>query len=959
MLWGFYRFKKVTADGLVTFLLLAGLPSTAVAAENCAGWNTSEFFESATVALVTACVSAGADVNEQNQYGLTPLQHAAGLDDPAVAEVLLAAGADVHARNVGGNPPLHVAALNYNRSVIELLLASGADVGQRTRSGKTPLQFAARSADNPAAVEILLEAGADVHARDSNGFTPLHEAARHGNPKVIEILLAAGANIDVRSDSGTTPLYWAAWGNENSAVIDTLVRAGADPMAREKDAETVLHAAAESNANPAVINALLAVGADVNARDREGVTPLRKALLADAPQAVVDALLAAGPDLIGDRMVLHAAVARDNPELARALIEAGASVAEWSEAAGLPVHSAWLPMTPLHEAAREGAVAVLEVLLEAGADVHASDGVGTALHFARTAEVAEILLAAGADVNARQADGETPLHTTGRWNLGVLEVLLAAGADVDPRDSDGRTPLMRAALVSKIAVIEALLAAGADANSTDEEGWTLLHSAVRGRKNVTVIKSLLAAGADLHARNADGQTPLWVAAKYNENPAVFEVLLAAGADMHVVDNHGWTLLHAAAANEHPTIVHQLLTAGADTNARDQHGETPLHQAASYSGWVEYDSDPTMTKPAWPSHSSPAVIEVLLAAGANVHARDNFGRTPLHGAARLNRNAAVVETLLAAGADVAARNKAGVTPPELTARYTFYREVHEMLQPTPGPAAPRVVEGDGAGVEAVRDCPICPELVVVPGAAFWMGMPDRPGPRGIITIQGIDAERHIVAVASFALSRYEVTRGQFTAFVAATGHDVEGGCVGTSMGTWLDKSWQSNDHPVVCVSWDDAQAYVRWLSEETGRVYRLPTEAEWEYAARAGTGTQWFWGDQEADRCGFANGGGDLDCNDGTTETAPVGSFGANAFGLHDMAGNVWEWVEDCWHGSYEGAPRDGAAWVRGGDCGRRVVRGGSWLSVPGLLASGHRQGSDASYRSVNRGFRVARSLVVP
>ena len=266
-----------------------------------------------------------------------------------------------------------------------------------------------------------------------------------------------------------------------------------------------------------------------------------------------------------------------------------------------------------------------------------------------------------------------------------------------------------------------------------------------------------------------------------------------------------------------------------------------------------------------------------------------------------------------------------------------------------PASRPAASDAPADVATFRDCPSCPEMVVIPAGTFRMGC-----------VSGSDAcysdERpvHQVEIASFALSRHEVTRGQFSAFVAATGHDTPGGCVGFRSGSWRDQSGQRDDHPVVCVNWNDAQAYVRWLGRETGERYRLPSESEWEYGARAGTMTAWYWGDRAQDQCQYAN-ASDSGCDDGWERTAPVGSFRANGFGLHDMAGNVWEWVEDCWHDDYGGAPRDGSAWSRGGDCGRRVLRGGSWSNDPRFLRSADRYRYDAENRYSDFGFRVART----
>ena len=158
--------------------------------------------------------------------------------------------------------------------------------------------------------------------------------------------------------------------------------------------------------------------------------------------------------------------------------------------------------------------------------------------------------------------------------------------------------------------------------------------------------------------------------------------------------------------------------------------------------------------------------------------------------------------------------------------------------------------------------------------------------------------------------------------------------------------------MINVGWDDAQLYVQWLSEQTGHAYRLPTEAEWEYAARAGTTTAYSWGNDIGRNLANCDGCGSQWDED---RTAPVGSFPANAFGLHDMHGNVWEWVLDCWNDTYSGAPTDGSAWLSG-NCGRRVLRGGSWVSYPRNLRSAYRDWYPPGIRNYIIGFRVARTL---
>ena len=213
----------------------------------------------------------------------------------------------------------------------------------------------------------------------------------------------------------------------------------------------------------------------------------------------------------------------------------------------------------------------------------------------------------------------------------------------------------------------------------------------------------------------------------------------------------------------------------------------------------------------------------------------------------------------------------------------------------------------------RDCNVCPEMVVVPAGSFTMGSPfseedrfDDEGPPRRVTIS-----------EPFAVGRYEVTFAEWDACVAA------GGCNGYRPD---DRGWSRGQRPAINVNWDDAQAYVAWLSRETGERYRLLSEAEWEYATRAETQTRYHWGDSVVRNRANCDGCGSRLDND---RTAPVGSFPANGFRLHDMHGNVWEWVEDCWHGSYDGAPSEGSAWTRGA-----IVHGAFFAAVPGSMGRG-------------------------
>ena len=260
--------------------------------------------------------------------------------------------------------------------------------------------------------------------------------------------------------------------------------------------------------------------------------------------------------------------------------------------------------------------------------------------------------------------------------------------------------------------------------------------------------------------------------------------------------------------------------------------------------------------------------------------------------------------------------------------------------------------------------------------YFMAGPIPPAPS---EAQRDDSEGpvHDVHVTSFAIGRFEVTRGEYLAFINETGYHNAGSCwVDNGTGEFAamtSKDWrdpnidQTNRHPVVCINWNDAQAYVDWLSRITKADYRLPSEAEWEYAARGGTTTARFWGETPTEACSAANvhdGMSKLengfawpqhDCDDGYAKTAPAGSFRPNDFGIYDILGNVWEMLEDCWHGSYDGAATDGNAWTTG-DCSKVVNRGGSWSSASDQVRSSERSWSASVGRSAILGLRVARTL---
>lgn len=267
----------------------------------------------------------------------------------------------------------------------------------------------------------------------------------------------------------------------------------------------------------------------------------------------------------------------------------------------------------------------------------------------------------------------------------------------------------------------------------------------------------------------------------------------------------------------------------------------------------------------------------------------------------------------------------------------------------GAAPESAAQGGEMSGESFRDRPDGPEMIALPGGEFVMGSPEDE-----IGRDEDEGPQRVVRIAPFAIGKYPITFDEWDACLA------DGGCGGYRP---PDQGWGRGDRPAINVSWDDAQAYIAWINSNVpGAPYRLPSEAEWEYAARAGTTTPFWWGEGiDTDQANY----------DGTytyavgdpqganlEKTLPVKSFAPNPFGLYQMHGNVWEWVQDCWNDSYVDAPRDGAPWMTG-DCAGAPLRGGTWYYGPEEARSAYRytQLRDARFDVI--GFRLARSAPAP
>jgi formylglycine-generating enzyme required for sulfatase activity len=274
-------------------------------------------------------------------------------------------------------------------------------------------------------------------------------------------------------------------------------------------------------------------------------------------------------------------------------------------------------------------------------------------------------------------------------------------------------------------------------------------------------------------------------------------------------------------------------------------------------------------------------------------------------------------------------------------------------------------------DTFRECDVCPEMVVIPAGTFTMGSPDTE-----IGRYDDEGPQHRVTISRpFAVGKFTVSVDEFSHFVDATGYDTGPMCYSRLNGDWKNKkgvSWKHPDYaqgtrnPAMCLNWDDSHAYARWLSEKTNATYRLLTEAEWEYAVRANSTTPYFFGTDATKVCQYGNvadraakkrypNWSVIACNDGSVFTSAAGTYQPNAFGLHDMIGNAWQWLEDCWNPSYAHAPADGSADLSG-ECSRHVLRGGSWDSNETMVRSANRRRNFPTLRNFNDGLRVARPL---
>ena len=334
------------------------------------------------------------------------------------------------------------------------------------------------------------------------------------------------------------------------------------------------------------------------------------------------------------------------------------------------------------------------------------------------------------------------------------------------------------------------------------------------------------------------------------------------------------------------------------------------------------------------YAAACLAALLLAPVCFAQVSDGEGLTPLEGVVALSDDRALWDSVKDSRDANELRAYLNKFPNGLFAEVAAIRiraiaQAGSVAAPLPLPTPVLVRPG-----QIIKDCADCPELVVIPAGSFEMGSNENADERPV----------HRINVPSFLIGKTEVTQGQWKAVMGSNPSSF---------------SQCGDDCPVERVSWYDAQEFAQRLSRKTGKQYRLPSEAEWEYAARAGSTTRWSYGDSEyqlGDHAWYIT---NVKSRLSEDKTQRVGQKKPNAFGLYDMHGNVWEWVEDCWHGNYAGAPTDGSAWTTGCSDNRRVLRGGSWSGSPAILRSANRNRGTPDNRISDGGFRLARTLLSP
>ena len=774
-------------------------------------------------------------------------------------------------------------------------------------------------AKNIDALKAALKAGVDVNARDARGWTALMHAADKGDAAMVRPLLQAKAAVDARAADGATALFMTA-AHGHSEAIELLMKRGADPSLKGPKGETpvdaarkrygTVEAARKKGEGPGVV-ALL-----------EGKTWAKAVAEDDAAFKIArtENTSSAYAEYLASRPRGRHAEDALRLKTQRTAEETEDSAFERVNLEGTPAAFAeFLSKYP------KGRHAERARRLKAKFDTRMDDlAYGRALTAGTSAAFAEYLTKYPKGRHAEKA------HR------------LKAQAKAEEKADD--------------AAFEQARKAGTQAAYAE-----YLSSRSRGRHREDALRL----EAQAKAREDADDAAYAQARKAGTSAAYAEYLSSYPQGRHAEEAQRMKEQAKAREDADDAAYAQARKAGTSVAyakylsayPQGRHAEEARRMKAQAK--AREDTDDAAYAQARKAGTSAAYSKYLSTYPQGRHAEE---------ARRMKAQAKAQED-----ADDAAYAKAdlGGTPAAYDAYLSAYPKGRNAEKVRRLKAQIGVLIRKWPAGKAFRDCPDCPEMVIYPAGSFMMGSPADA--KGGNADEG--PPRRVTIARPFAVGKYEVTKSEYEAFVSESGRSAPGNC--NLYDSWSrkwkpgeDVTWQSpgfeqsESDPVVCVSWDDAKAYVKWLSQKTNREYRLPSEAEWEYAARVGPKTkhnpltEYFaasWGEDKVLDANYrANCYGCISFWGGD-RTAPVGSFQAIRFGLYDVHGNAREWVEDCWNPSHAGTPQNGSARMSG-DCSHRVVRGGSWYDEPKFLRAANREKNPAGNRDNIIGFRVARTL---
>ena len=603
------------------------------------------------------------------------------------------------------------------------------------------------------------------------------------------------------------------------------------------------------------------------------------------------------------------------------------------------------PRDALHRIVQAGDIDGLNAALQAGADVNARDRNGwTALmHAANKGYTLMVpsLLDAKANVDSRAADGATALFMAVLQGHGeIVTMLVRAGADISIRGPRGRTPLDIAQLQNLERITKFLKRADAD-----RAAYSAAVKADTAERYVRYITSY-----------PDG---LFIQeAKQRRRTAQDREAFQSAQTVNTARSHRRYLEENPTGKYRETAEQRVI----DLDRQEYNRAEKLNSAAAYANYIAANPHGHYVAVAKRNKKRALDREMFVQAKSRrtIRALQAYLDEHPEGEYRVQAQALLKDL----------RNPVHFAKAQETHTIEAY-ENYLMAYPDgehADEAKKEIAKLSVIGKE-FRDCTNCPAMVVVPPGSFMMG-----SSRGKSDEQ---PRRRVSIPELFAVGKYEVTVKEFGEFIKATGHDMAeetgflglpaaGACAARSIATVFEEiTWrkpgfsQEDRSPAVCINWNDAAAYAKWLSTKTGMPYRLLSEAEWEYAARATTKTIFSFGDiASSDQANYDSSHNDFLSADTLArgKTLEVGSFPPNKFGLHDLHGNAFEWVEDCWHKNYKKAPTDNRAWTQGGNCSTRVIRGGSWFNHAGFMRSTNRSRAKIDSRYTHYGLRVAREV---